>query len=611
MSRKTVSLLLAIVMTAYMLTGCGKKAVSDETGTPDDAYTETEEEAWTDEPVDTEADSDGSYQESAGEGSADLENGRQSHEQKYESETTGADVYNSSESASMKESMAEDYAMPRYEEDYAPYNGEEYSNTEENPFYTVKENPLSTFSADVDTASYTNVRRMIREGYYIDEIPADAVRIEEMLNYFSYDLKRPDGKIPFGVTTEVADCPWNKNSELFMVGISTKEIDFSEAPSSNLVFLLDVSGSMGDEDKLPLLQKSFSMLTDNLTGKDRVSIVTYASDVQVILDGAKGNDKDRILSAINGLFADGGTNGGDGILTAYDLAEDYFIKGGNNRIILATDGDLNIGLTSERELEELITRKKESGIFLSVLGFGTGNLKDNKMELLADKGNGNYSYIDCEREARKVLVKEMGATLMTVAKDVKFQVEFNPQMVESYRLIGYENRVMDDFDFKDDTKDAGEIGAGHSMIALYEIVPAGNSVKDGKDSIALKYQDDYVTNTSKSNTNDTVRKAGKDKEYCTVKIRYKEPDESKSRESEYPVKGSAYTQSPSRDLQFAACVAQFGMLLKNSRYANDTSVEDVIDRLSEMDLKDTYRMEFYMLVKQAGGYRGYSESQNF
>lgn len=610
MSRKIVSLLLAIVMTASMLTGCGKKMDSDETGTPDDTY--TEEEVLTDEAVDAEYDSDGTCQESGEKGSADLENGRQGDEHKYESEAAGADVYNSAESTSMKDSMAEDYAMPWYEDDYAPYNGEEYSNTEENPFYSVKENPLSTFSADVDTASYTNIRRMIREGYYIDEIPSGAVRIEEMLNYFSYDLKRPDGSTPFGVTTEVADCPWNRNSELFMVGISTKEIDFSEAPSSNLVFLLDVSGSMSDEDKLPLLQKSFSMLTDNLTGKDRVSIVTYASDVKVILDGAKGSDKDRILGAINGLFAEGGTNGGEGIQTAYDLAEDYFIKGGNNRIILATDGDLNIGLTSEEELEALITKKKESGIFLSVLGFGTGNIKDNKMELLADKGNGNYSYIDSEREARKVLVKEMGATLMTVAKDVKFQVEFNPQMVESYRLIGYENRVMDDFDFKDDTKDAGEIGAGHSMIALYEIVPAKDSTKSGKDSIALKYQDDYVTNTSKSNKkDDTAHKAGKDNEYCTVKIRYKEPDKNKSRESEYPVKGSSYTQRPSQDLQFAACVAQFGMLLKNSRYANDSSVVDVIDRLSELDLNDEYRKEFYILVKQAGGYRGYLEPQNF
>lgn len=610
MSRKIVSLLLAIVMTASMLTGCGKKAASDETATSDDTY--TEEGTLTDEVVDAEYDSDGAYQESMEDGSADLENGRQSKESKYESEAAGADVYNSADSAAMKESPAEDYAVPRYADDYVPYNGEEYSNTEENSFYSVKENPLSTFSADVDTASYTNIRRMIREGYYIDEIPAGAVRIEEMLNYFSYDLKRPDGSTPFGVTTEVADCPWNRSSELFMVGISTKEIDFSEAAPSNLVFLLDVSGSMSDEDKLPLLQKSFSMLTDNLTGKDRVSIVTYASDVQVILDGAKGSDKDRILGAINGLFAEGGTNGGEGIQTAYDLAEDYFIKGGNNRIILATDGDLNIGLTSEEELEALITKKKESGIFLSVLGFGTGNIKDNKMELLADKGNGNYSYIDSEREARKVLVKEMGATLMTVAKDVKFQVEFNPEIVESYRLIGYENRVMDDFDFKDDTKDAGEIGAGHSMIALYEIVPARNSAKGGKDSIALKYQDDYVTNTSRSKTEDKASHGiGKNSEYCTVKIRYKEPDQTKSRESEYPVKGSDYTQKPSQDLQFAACVAQFGMLLKNSRYANDSNIEDVIDRLSELDLRDEYRKEFYILVKQAGGYRGYLEVEDF
>lgn len=610
MSRKIVSLLLAIVMTASMLTGCGKKAASDETATSNDTY--TEEGALTDNEVDAEYDQDWTAGNDEAVGSADLENGRQREENKYKSEAAEADVYNSADSAAMKESLAEDYDVPRYADDYVSYSGEEYSNTEENPFYSVKENPLSTFSADVDTASYTNIRRMIREGYYIDEIPSGAVRIEEMLNYFSYDLKRPGGSTPFGVTTEVADCPWNRSSELFMVGISTKEIDFSKAAPSNLVFLLDVSGSMSDEDKLPLLQKSFSMLTDNLTGKDRVSIVTYASDVQVILDGAKGSDKDRILGAINGLFAEGGTNGGEGIQTAYDLAEDYFIKGGNNRIILATDGDLNIGLTSEEELEALITNKKESGIFLSVLGFGTGNIKDNKMELLADKGNGNYSYIDSEREARKVLVKEMGATLMTVAKDVKFQVEFNPEIVESYRLIGYENRVMDDFDFKDDTKDAGEIGAGHSMIALYEIVPARNSAKGGKDSIALKYQDDYVTNTSRSKAEDKAsREIGKNSEYCTVKIRYKEPDQTKSRESEYPVKGSDYTQKPSQDLQFAACVAQFGMLLKNSRYANDSNIEDVIDRLSELDLRDEYRKEFYILVKQAGGYRGYLEVEDF
>ncbi|MBD5544529.1 MAG: VWA domain-containing protein [Lachnospiraceae bacterium] len=607
MSRKIVSLLLAIVMTASMLTGCGKKAEPDGTKTSDDTY--TEKEVLTDNEVGAEYPQDWTAGNDEADGSADLENGGQ--KQEYKSDVAEADAYNSADSAAMKESATEDYAVPRYADDYVPYSGEEYSDTEENPFYSVKESPLSTFSADVDTASYANIRRMIQEGYYIDEIPAGAVRIEEMLNYFSYDLRRPDGSTPFGVTTEVSDCPWNRSSGLLMVGISTKEIDFSEAAPSNLVFLLDVSGSMSDEDKLPLLQKSFSMLTDNLTAKDRVSIVTYASDVQVILEGAKGSDKDRILSAINGLFAEGGTNGGDGIQTAYGLAEDYFIKGGNNRIILATDGDLNIGLTSEWELEELITKKKESGIFLSVLGFGTGNIKDNKMELLADKGNGNYSYIDSEREARKVLVKEMGATLMTVAKDVKFQVEFNPEIVESYRLIGYENRVMDDFDFKDDTKDAGEIGAGHSMIALYEIVPARNSAKGGKDSIALKYQDDYVTNTSQSKTDRTLYEIGKNSEYCTIKIRYKEPEQTKSRESEYPVKGSDYTQKPSQDMQFAACVAQFGMLLKNSRYANDSNIEDVIDRLSELDLRDEYRKEFYILVKQAGGYRGYLGVEDF
>lgn len=599
MSRKMVSLLLAIVMTASMLTGCGQKADSEESATSDGTY--AGEEAMEDDEEGTEYVQDWTDGDDDVDGSTALENSGQEKEYKYDSEAAGADVYNRADSADMEKSMAEDYYVPRYADDYIPYNNEEYSSTEENPFYAVKESPLSTFSADVDTASYTNIRRMIKEGYYIDEIPAGAVRIEEMLNYFTYDLKRPDGSSPFGVTTEVADCPWNKSTELLMVGISTKEIDFSEAEPSNLVFLLDVSGSMSDEDKLPLLQKSFSMLTENLTGKDRVSIVTYASDVQVILDGAKGSDKDRILSAINGLFAEGGTNGGDGIQTAYDLAEDYFIKGGNNRIILATDGDLNIGLTSEEELEGLITRKKESGIFLSVLGFGTGNIKDNKMELLADKGNGNYSYIDSEREARKVLVKEMGATLMTVAKDVKFQVEFNPETVESYRLIGYENRVMDDFDFQDDTKDAGEIGAGHSMIALYEIIPAEGVAREGKDSIPLKYQDDYVTNVSQSKK--LSHGIGKNSEYCTVKIRYKEPDKTKSKESEYPVKGSAYTQRPSQDLQFAACVAQFGMLMKNSRYANDSDVGDIINRLSELDLKDEYRMEFYLLVKQAGGYR--------
>lgn len=589
MSRKIVSLLLAMAVTASLLTGCGQKnQTSDDSAASEESAGISEKD---------EAASDAEYEYPAKE------------ENYTDAATESSSLGESKNSMTATEDVVEDYQVPYYDDDfsyaddYIPSGNEEYSATEENPFYSVKENPLSTFSADVDTASYANIRRMIYDGYSMDEIPSDAVRIEEMLNYFSYDLEKPKGNVPFAVTTEVADCPWNVESELLMVGISTTEIDFSQAAPSNLVFLLDVSGSMDEEDKLPLLQKAFSMLTDNLTAKDRVSIVTYASDVQIVLSGAKGNDTDTILSAINNLSAGGGTNGGDGIQTAYELAEDNFIKEGNNRVILATDGDLNIGLTSEEELEDLIVRKKESGVFLSVLGFGTGNIKDNKMELLADKGNGNYSYIDSGREAKKVLVNEMGATLMTVAKDVKFQVEFNPEVVESYRLIGYENRVMDDFDFQDDTKDAGEIGAGHSMIALYEIVPTGLSSKGEEDSIKLKYQDDYVTRDSASKEKE--RNVGKNSEYCTVKIRYKEPDGTKSKESEYPVKGSSYSSTPSCDLQFAACVAQFGMLLKDSRYAGNSSIEDILDKLSELDLDDEYRMEFYFLVKMVGGAREY------
>lgn len=584
MSKKIVSVLLVVAMTASMLTGCGKKkeesntdyaieesateGMNDSSDYTDEAYWETEEVPAEESTGYTGTD-DGIY------------------------EASGSEKQNS-------QATAEEMDVPRYADDCAEpvpdyENEEEYAKTEENPFYPVKEAPLSTFSADVDTASYSNIRRMLLDGYLPEEIPADAVRIEEMLNYFSYDLEKPKGKAPFGVTTEVGDCPWNEENELLMVGISTKEIDFSEAEPSNLVFLLDVSGSMDEEDKLPLLQKAFSMLTDNLTSKDRVSIVTYASDVQIVLEGAKGSDTEEILSAINNLSAGGATNGGDGIQTAYRLAEDNFIKGGNNRVILATDGDLNVGPSTEEELEELIVEKKKSGVFLSVLGFGTGNVKDNKMELLADKGNGNYSYIDSGREAKKVLVKEMGATLMTVAKDVKLQVEFNPEMVESYRLIGYENRVMDDFDFADDTKDAGEIGAGHSVIALYEIVPVSGD--GGEDSIKLKYQDGYVTNKEEKH------KSGKNEEYCTIKIRYKEPDGEKSKESAYPVGAECYTGKPSEDFQFAACVAWFGMLLKDSRYAGGSTLENVLDGLCELDLKDEYRMEFYYLVKMAGEFR--------
>lgn len=590
MRKKIVSILLTVAICASMVTGCGRQ--NDDSDTKKITEDTTEGKIQYTEDVETEETNDGSdwvTEEAMEEESSAMDMVGDGYTEAADGTAATDQAYNSSE-AKLEANV------PRYDDEIKYSDNEEYSQVQENPFYSVKEAPLSTFSADVDTASYTNIRRMIESGYEVGDIPSDAVRIEEMLNYFSYDLKKPKGNTPFAVTTEVGECPWNENAELFMVGISTKDIDFSEASPSNLVFLLDVSGSMSDEDKLPLLQKAFSMLTDNLTSKDRVSIVTYASDVQVVLEGAKGSDTEKILSAINELYAGGATNGGDGIQTAYELAEANFITGGNNRVILATDGDLNVGPSSEEELEALITEKKESGVFLSVLGFGTGNLKDNKMEVLADKGNGNYSYIDSNREAKKVLVKEMGATLMTVAKDVKFQVEFNPEVVESYRLIGYENRVMDDFDFADDTKDAGEIGAGHSVIALYEIIPTSVLEDGGDDSIKLKYQDGYVTKNNSSG-------GKKDGDYCTVKIRYKEPDGTKSKESEYPVEGDSYTSKPSEDFQFAARVAQFGMILKDSKYVGDSNLEDVLDGLSELDLDDEYKMEFYYLVKMIGGFR--------
>ena len=367
------------------------------------------------------------------------------------------------------------------------WNTEEYNSLEESGFKSVKNNPVSTFSADVDTASYTNLRRMIEDNCSIEDIPAGSVRIEEMLNYFKYDYKLPVGNEPFGVTTVIGDCPWNKDARLLQIGLKTEEIDFSEAPSSNLVFLLDVSGSMDSADKLPLLQSAFTMLVDELTEKDRVSVVTYAGSDAVLLEGEPGSNKREITDVINNLYASGSTNGSAGIETAYRLAEENFIEGGNNRVILATDGDLNVGATSESELKELIEEKRESGIFLSVLGFGTGNIKDNKMEALADNGNGNYSYIDSRGEAKRVMVEEMGASLVTVAKDVKLQIEFNPAYIKGYRLIGYENRTLATEDFDDDTKDAGEIGAGHIVTALYEIVTAESAQEIPETD--LKYQE--------------------------------------------------------------------------------------------------------------------------
>lgn len=511
-------------------------------------------------------------------------------------ETEEWEATDTEESAAAEE--AKSYLESCYEYEPIPevHSNEEYSEWEEKGFTSVQNEPLSTFSADVDTASYSNLRRLIREGYDLDMMPERAVRIEEMINYFSYDYEDPKGSDPFGVTTQISSCPWNEKAELLMVGLKTEDINYDQAPPSNLVFLLDVSGSMYSDDKLPLLQEAFGLLAENLTEKDRVSIVTYAGDDQIVLKGAKGNQTKKIKKALNSLEADGSTNGSAGIETAYALAESYFIEGGNNRVIIATDGDLNVGLTTEEELEDLITEKKESGIFLSVLGFGTGNIKDNKMETLADKGNGNYAYIDCLREANKVLVEEMSATLLTICKDVKFQVEFNPAVVESYRLLGYENRALAKEDFNDDTKDAGEIGAGHSVTALYEIVlkePLDGSMSE-EEINRLKYSDEY----KKEYGEEKITSQAAMKEWLTISIRYKKPSEKESNLLEYPVGYECYTNKPSDDFIFVAAVAEFGLLASHSAYPEDASVKHVEKALNSIRLNDEYKEEFLELVEE-------------
>ncbi len=457
-------------------------------------------------------------------------------------------------------------------------NTEEYNEIIDSGYKSVAANPLSTFSIDVDTASYSNVRRMIEYG---DNINPDAVRIEEFINYFDYDYSEPTTDDPFSVNVEMSDCPWNEEAKLMLVGFKAEEIEQSERDPLNLVFLIDVSGSMFSEDKLPLVQKAFTMLTETLTEDDRISIVTYAGDEKVVLKGTSGEDKDKIIDAINSLEAGGSTYGEAGINRAYDLAERYFIDGGNNRVILATDGDLNVGLSSEEELTELIEEKRESGVFLSVLGFGTGNIKDDRMEALADHGNGNYSYIDSELEAKKVLVEEMTGTLYTVAKDVKIQVEFNPVNVSGYRLIGYENRAIADEDFHDDTKDAGEIGAGHTVTALYEIILNESGEASGSE---LKYQQ----NTSIGNTD----------ELLTVSLRYKEPDKDESKLLSVPVTDEVYTEKMPENLTFAAAVAEFGMVLRNSEYKGNASCDHILELLEDYDYRnDDYKTEFVYLVR--------------
>ena len=584
--KKYVKKVIALgLMGAMLLTGCGSSKF-DVAGTTDAAETEEWEAADTEESAAAEW-------EVAEEAPAEEWDGG-NYEAEEEAVNSAADlcedVARSEEAKSYLESCYEYEPIPEV------HSNEEYSEWEEKGFTSVQNEPLSTFSADVDTASYSNLRRLIREGYDLDMMPEGAVRIEEMINYFSYDYEDPKGSDPFGVTTQISSCPWNEEAELLMVGLKTEDINYDQAPPSNLVFLLDVSGSMYSDDKLPLLQEAFGLLAENLTEKDRVSIVTYAGDDQIVLKGAKGNQTKKIKKALNSLEADGSTNGSAGIETAYALAESYFIEGGNNRVIIATDGDLNVGLTTEEELEDLITEKKESGIFLSVLGFGTGNIKDNKMETLADKGNGNYAYIDCLREANKVLVEEMSATLLTICKDVKLQVEFNPAVVERYRLLGYENRALAKEDFNDDTKDAGEIGAGHSVTALYEIVlkePLDVSMSE-EEINRLKYSDEY----KKEYGEEKITSRAAMKEWLTISIRYKKPSEKESNLLEYPVGYECYTNKPSDDFIFVAAVAEFGLLASHSAYPEAASVKHVEKALNSIRLNDEYKEEFLELIEE-------------
>lgn len=466
------------------------------------------------------------------------------------------------------------------------YNTEEYNASEETGFLSTLMQPLSTFSADVDTASYSNIRRMLREGYLPQDIPKGAVKIEEILNYFSYDYETPQGDEPMGVTIDSVKCPWQEENGLIRIGLKTQEIDFSESPSSNLVLLLDTSGSMSDPDKLPLLKQSLSMLIENLGEKDRISIVTYAGTEQVVLEGARGNEKGAILEALECLQATGSTNGSAGIETAYAIAKKYFINEGNNRVILATDGDLNVGITSESDLKDLVEEKRDSGIYLSVLGFGTGNLKDNKMRALAKNGNGNYAYIDSLQEAKKVLVDEMGSTLVTVADDVKLQVEFNPALIQEYRLIGYEDRMLNAQDFTDDAKDAGEMGAGHSVTALYEVIWT-EDIKEAEQQ--LKYQETVLTGEAKQ-------------EWATLKIRYKDPGKSTSKEMVRPFGEETFCEDIRESkMLLEATAAEFGMLLRDSDYKGNSSYEQIQELWSGMSFGGKEEIvEFLELVRLAG-----------
>jgi Ca-activated chloride channel family protein len=474
--------------------------------------------------------------------------------------------------------------------DYEPapqYNTEDYEGITENDFRDATSVPLSTFSIDVDAASYSNVRRFLSNG---QRPPVDAVRVEEMINYFDYDYADPKDEHPFSIYTEVSSAPWAPAHQLVHIGLQGKRIPVADLPSSNLVFLIDVSGSMMDVNKLPLVKSSLKMLVEQLRERDRVALVVYAGAAGLALPSTSGADKEEILEAIDNLEAGGSTAGGAGIKLAYEVAKQNFHKDGNNRVILATDGDFNVGASSNAEMERLIEEKRSEGVFLTVLGYGMGNYKDSKMETLADKGNGNYAYIDNILEAQKVLVNEFGGTMFTIAKDVKLQIEFNPTQVKSYRLIGYENRALKDEDFNNDKKDAGELGSGHTVTALYEIIPVG--LEEEIPSIdKLKYQ-----------TTQSLTKVSTSNELMTIKFRYKKPDEDISKLITHVVENrSVALDDASESFKWSAAVAGFGMLLRDSEYVKDFHLNDILELARTARGKDSngYRIEFIKMVRSS------------
>jgi Ca-activated chloride channel homolog len=466
---------------------------------------------------------------------------------------------------------------------------ESYKSVAENQFFAANSQPLSTFSIDVDTASYSNIRRYINGGQLP---PRDAIRIEEMVNYFPYDYPQPTGDKPFSINTEVANAPWNPQHKLVQIGLQGKKISVEKLPANNLVFLIDVSGSMNDPNKLPLLKSSLKLLVNELRPTDRVSMVVYAGEAGLVLPSTSGKEKSKIIAALDRLDAGGSTAGGEGIVQAYQVARKNFLKDGNNRVILASDGDFNVGVSSDEELVKLIEKERKSGVFLSVLGFGMGNLKDSKMEQLANKGNGNYAYIDSMSEAKKVLVKEMGGTLFTIAKDVKIQVEFNPKQVQGYRLIGYENRVLANSDFNDDKKDAGELGAGHAVTALYEVIPVG-----------VKTDLTFAKPTAAPDPADKDTKIAADsQELLQVRLRYKAPKSDTSQLITSSVTDpNASIAKASTNLKFASAVAAYGMNISNSKYKGSTNFNTIIELATQSkgsDL-DGYRAEFIRLVEKS------------